>query len=57
MANNADPDLKKPTDLNLHCLQRQGKSGSSGTTVKIQEPIHMQVKVWSKWVQYQLDSD
>ena len=34
MANSADPDLKKPTDLDLHCLQRQGKSGFSRTRVK-----------------------
>ena len=26
--------LKKPTDLDLHCLQRQGKSGFSRTKVK-----------------------
>ena len=30
MANSADPDLKKPTDLDLHYLQRQGISGFSG---------------------------
>ena len=32
MANSADPDQlasKKPTDLDLHCLQRQGISGFS----------------------------
>ena len=28
MANRADPE--KPTDLDLHCLQRQGISGSAG---------------------------
>ena len=28
MANSADPD-QKPTDLDLHCLQRQGISGVS----------------------------
>ena len=37
MANSADPekptDLKKPTDLDLHCLQRQGISGLSRTRV------------------------
>ena len=32
MANSAD--LQKPTDLDLHCLQRQGKSGFSMTRVK-----------------------
>ena len=35
MANSADPDqLAKPTDLDLHCLQRQGISGFSRTRVK-----------------------
>ena len=36
MANSEDPDQlasKKPTDLDLHCLQRQGISGSSRTRV------------------------
>ena len=36
MANSADPDqldLQKPTDLELHCLQRQGISGFSRTRV------------------------
>ena len=36
MANSADPDQlasKKPTDLDLHCLQRQGISGLSRTRV------------------------
>ena len=35
MANSADPDQlassQKPTDLDLHCLQRQGISGFSRT--------------------------
>ena len=34
MANSADPDqlaYQKPTDLDLHCLQRQGISGFSRT--------------------------
>ena len=43
MAHSADPDqlassganLKKPTDLDLHCLQRQGISGFSRTRVNI----------------------
>ena len=33
MANIADSNqlvLKKPTDLDLHCLQRQGHAGSAG---------------------------
>ena len=34
MANSADPD-QKPTDLDLHCLQRQGISGFSRTRVNI----------------------
>ena len=29
MSNSADP-VQKPTDLDLHCLQRQGISGSAG---------------------------
>ena len=33
MANSVDPDQKKPTDLDLHCLQRQGISGFSRTRV------------------------
>ena len=33
MANSADPD-QLPTDLNLHCLQKQGISGFSRTIVK-----------------------
>ena len=38
MANSADPDqlAQKPTDLDLHCLQRQGKSGFSRTRVNLQ---------------------
>ena len=32
MANSADPD-QKPTNLDLHCLQRQGVSGFSRTKV------------------------
>ena len=36
MADSADPDLlasEKPTDLDLHCLQRQGISGFGMTRV------------------------
>ena len=36
MANSADPDQlasSEPTDLDLHCLQRQGISGFSRTRV------------------------
>ena len=32
MTNSTDPD-QKPTDLDLHCLQRQGISGFSSTSV------------------------
>ena len=40
MANSADPDqLKKPTGLDLHCLQRQGISGFSRAKVKFTRRI------------------
>ena len=32
--------LKKPTDLDLHCLQRQGISGFSRTRVKMRQYYH-----------------
>ena len=38
MTNSADPDQltsKKPTDLDLHCLHRQGISGLSRTRDKL----------------------
>ena len=38
MANSADP-VQKPTDLDLHCLQRQGISGLSRTRVKCIESL------------------
>ena len=38
MANSVDPG-QKPTDLDLHCLQRQDISGFSRTRVRIQENI------------------
>ena len=37
MANSVDPDQlasEKPTDLDIHCLQRQGISGFSRTSIK-----------------------
>ena len=37
MANSADPDQlasKKPTDLDLYYLQRQGISGSAGQALR-----------------------
>ena len=40
MTNSVDPDQlasKKPTDLELHCLQRQDISGFSRTRVKDSE--------------------
>ena len=40
MANSADPDLlasEKPTNLDLHCLQRQDIYGFSRTRVKLTE--------------------
>ena len=30
MANSVDPDLKKPTDLDIHCLQNRLYPGSAG---------------------------
>ena len=42
MANSADPDQlasKKPTDLDLHCLQMQCISGFSRTRVKDKKNI------------------
>ena len=30
MTNSADLDQQKPTDLDLHCLQRQNIAGSAG---------------------------
>ena len=38
MANSADLDqlaFQRPTDMDLHCLQRQGISGFSRTRVKV----------------------
>ena len=41
MTNSADPDqlASKPTDLDLHCLQRQGISGFSRTRVKYESEL------------------
>ena len=33
--NSADPDLKKPTHLDLHCLLRQGMSYSAREGLKL----------------------
>ena len=35
MTNSADPDQQKPTDLDLHCLQRQSISGFRRTRVNL----------------------
>ena len=42
MANSADPDqlVQKPTDLDIHCLDRQDISGSSRTRVKDVMKLH-----------------
>ena len=49
MTNSADPDqlasLKKPTDLDLHCLQRQGISGFSMTRVKVSPYLELWIFV------------
>ena len=50
MANSADSDpdqLQKPTDLDLHCLQRQGISGFSRTKVNL---IHIQSTVQYSYI-------
>ena len=39
MTNGADPDLQKPTDLDLHCLQRQGISGIMKTCLYNFDPL------------------
>ena len=43
MENSADPE--KPTDLDLHCLQRQGITGLSSTRVK--QDINMANKLYT----------
>ena len=35
MVKSADPDQLASSDLDLHCLQRQGISGFSWTSVKV----------------------
>ena len=36
--------LQKPTDLNLHCLQRQGVSGFGSTRINIEkEAAHREI--------------
>ena len=47
MANSADPD-QKPTDLDLHCMQRQGISGFSRTRVNITGTDFRVGKEWEK---------
>ena len=49
MANSADPDqLEKPTDLDLHCLQRQGLSGFSKTRVKFSNAFSITALILNK---------
>ena len=49
MTNSADPDqVKKPTDLDLHFLQRQGLSGFSRTRVKKIHPAYIQKALTAK---------
>ena len=50
MVNSVDPDQLEPTDLDLHCLQRQGISGFSRTRVNNanilltqQQPIYRRI--------------
>ena len=56
--------LKKPTDLDLHCLQRQGISGFSRTRVKLIqdnkkiagyigkiEPVDENIEKWTSYVE------
>ena len=48
MTNSADPDQlasQKPTDLDIHCLQRQGISGFSRTMVKFFVSMEMDIKL------------
>ena len=46
MTNSADP-LQKPTDLDQHCLQRQGISGSA-------EPGLMWPSIYGNWILLQV---
>ena len=42
--------LQKPTDLDLHCLQRQGISGFSRTGVKMSECLGLMVVLFITFV-------
>ena len=42
--------LQKPTDLDLHCLQRQGISGLSRTRVKSQHKSKKLLWQWKSWL-------
>ena len=47
MANSAEPDqLASPTDLDLHCLQRQGISGFRRTRVKGEHKSVVSNNLW-----------
>ena len=45
MTNSADLDLKKPTDLDLHCLLRQGMSCSAREGLTVKEEIRLYILV------------
>ena len=50
MTNSADPDQQKPTDLDLHCLQRQGISAFSRIRVDCEHVVvvtGVSLAVWS----------
>ena len=50
MANSADPDQlasQKPTDLDLHCLQRQGISRFSRTRVNSSQKHNVLIRISS----------
>ena len=42
--------LKKPTDLDIHCLQRQGISGYSRTTVKLAGKTVLELHSCESWL-------
>ena len=46
MANSADPDLQKQTDLDLHCFERQGISGFSRIRVLFLYPCMDLLYIW-----------
>ena len=48
MTNNADPELQKPTDLDLHYFQKQSISGFSRIRVKRIEIQILSFHCWKK---------